>query len=179
MEPEITIAMNFCRRCGTPLAHQGDRHYRCEQGHDIYMESTSSAGIILLNDKDEVLLLQRNIEPFKGTYSIPGGICNLVEGPLHAAIREVEEETGITAGQYTTPQFVQAEVEPYPFGDEVLASLPTVFMARLKGDVVPRLDHESMSAQFISIRDLDLATIRFSGIREALRKVRENLDSEA
>jgi 8-oxo-dGTP diphosphatase len=179
MDPDILIEMNYCRRCGTPLTHGGGRLYQCEQGHDIYTESTASAGIILLNDQDEVLLLQRNIEPHRGTYNIPGGICDLVEGPLHAAIREVEEETGITADQYTAPQFVQAEVEPYPFRDEVLASLPTVFTARLKGPVVPKLDHESLSASFIALRELDLDTIRFSGIREALRKVRESLDIQA
>ena len=44
---------------------------------------------------DKVLLLRRATEPAKGLWTLPGGGINRGETPLEAAIRELEEETGL------------------------------------------------------------------------------------
>jgi 8-oxo-dGTP diphosphatase len=46
---------------------------------------------------DEVLLIKRGKEPNKGRYSLPGGGQRLGETTRQAALRELEEETGIVA----------------------------------------------------------------------------------
>ena len=46
---------------------------------------------------DEVLLIKRSQEPFKGQWGLPGGKVEFGETVLHAAQREVLEETGIIA----------------------------------------------------------------------------------
>lgn len=48
-------------------------------------------------DKDELklLLIERGGEPFKGSWAIPGGFVDMDETPEEAAIRELEEETGL------------------------------------------------------------------------------------
>ena len=43
----------------------------------------------------EILLVKRKYPPGRGLWSIPGGHVNLGEGILEAAVRELEEETGI------------------------------------------------------------------------------------
>ncbi len=49
-----------------------------------------------LDDKDlKVMLIQRNIEPFKGKWALPGGFIHLDETLEEAALRELKEETGI------------------------------------------------------------------------------------
>lgn len=47
--------------------------------------------------KDEVLLIKRNTVPFKGMWCLAGGHVDIGETAEQAAIREVKEETGITA----------------------------------------------------------------------------------
>lgn len=42
-----------------------------------------------------VLLIQRGKEPYQGTWALPGGFVELNETLEHAALRELEEETGI------------------------------------------------------------------------------------
>lgn len=49
------------------------------------------------NDEDEVLLLNRNIEPFQGWYSLPSGSVHFGESLDGAAQRELFEKTGIKA----------------------------------------------------------------------------------
>jgi len=51
-------------------------------------------GVIVFRDK-EVLLVQRNKEPNKGQWSIPGGSQLLGETASEAAQRELLEETGV------------------------------------------------------------------------------------
>lgn len=52
-------------------------------------------GAFIINDKNELLLQQRNKSPEKGYWSIPGGKVEMFE-TLHQAVkREVKEETGV------------------------------------------------------------------------------------
>lgn len=54
-------------------------------------------GAIVINDKDEVLLVKRsmNARTEPGTYSRPGGEVEFGETIAHAAERETWEETGV------------------------------------------------------------------------------------
>lgn len=44
----------------------------------------------------KVLLIQRDLEPFKGKWALPGGFVRLNETLDEAALRELQEETGVS-----------------------------------------------------------------------------------
>lgn len=54
--------------------------------------------VILVYDKNEekILMCKRKKEPYKGKYNLVGGKVEENEEEVHAAYRELEEETGIT-----------------------------------------------------------------------------------
>lgn len=58
------------------------------------------AGVIIINDRNEILLMER-VKPNAHYYGVPGGRLEPGETPEQAAIRELHEETGliITLGQ--------------------------------------------------------------------------------
>lgn len=64
---------------------------------------------VVVNDKGEVLLTKRKIEPFKGYWHLPGGHVDFEEMVEKAVVRVVKEESGIDAkrvslvGVYSDP----------------------------------------------------------------------------
>jgi len=55
--------------------------------------SVTADGIVVRGN--DVALVKRGHEPFKGMYALPGGFMNYGESFEHCAVREVEEETGL------------------------------------------------------------------------------------
>ncbi len=56
-----------------------------------------SVGVIVVNTHNKILCMLRQIYPF--AYTIPAGHLDKGEKPKNAAVRELEEETGIKAGR--------------------------------------------------------------------------------
>ncbi|MEV5545362.1 NUDIX hydrolase [Streptomyces sp. NPDC052309] len=74
-----------------------------------------AAGALFFDDADRVLM----VEPtYKDCWDIPGGYVEAGESPLHAAVREVREELGITPpiGRLLAVDWAPNEAE----GDKVL-----------------------------------------------------------
>ncbi|WDT75966.1 MAG: NUDIX domain-containing protein [Candidatus Manganitrophus sp.] len=100
--------MKFCPECGRPLVqHKVERHLRqvclpdgegC--GFIDYGRFTLGVGGLVIDADPQtgerrVLLIQRNQEPNKGGWTLPGGFVDFDETVDQAAVREVMEETGL------------------------------------------------------------------------------------
>jgi len=60
-----------------------------------YENPLPAVAVLVLNSKDQLLLVKRSVEPAKGTWCLPGGFIEVDESIEEAAVRELEEETGI------------------------------------------------------------------------------------
>ena len=90
----------YCSYCGhTIVSREQDGKSRdyCSQCKTFYYENPLPvASTIVINDAREVLLVKRKKEPYKGMWCLPIGFAESGEEVSQAALRELEEEAGIT-----------------------------------------------------------------------------------
>lgn len=61
----------------------------------LYQNPASAAAGVVLDADRRVLLVQRAIPPFRGSWALPAGYQELDEDAPSAAVREIREEAGI------------------------------------------------------------------------------------
>jgi 8-oxo-dGTP diphosphatase len=84
----------FCWRCGATLpATLPTTCARCGEEHYL---NPRPCGVAVVVRGRRVLLVRRALDPYQGCWDIPGGFCDAAEHPMHAAERELAEETGLT-----------------------------------------------------------------------------------
>lgn len=90
----------FCPTCKSPLKRKEfDKQslLSCLKCDFVFWNNPKPVVSIVLYNKGKLLLLQRATEPFKDYWCLPGGFINFQETTEEAIIREVKEETGVTA----------------------------------------------------------------------------------
>ena len=88
---------NYCPNCGQQASVQrfDDTNYECTNCQWHYWNNPKTAvGVVFLKD-GQMLVSERGRDPKKGMYDFPGGFLDYIEDPAKAAIREVQEETGL------------------------------------------------------------------------------------
>ena len=72
-----------------------------EKGHYTYdyPRPMLTADCVVINDRNEILLVRRGNDPFKGCWALPGGFMEMDETIERCAVRELEEETGIVVSE--------------------------------------------------------------------------------
>lgn len=90
--------LKFCPYCGEKLGskmvEEKERCY-CNSCDRVIWQNPKPAVAVAVQNKRELLLVERGIPPEKGMFSLPAGFIDRAEKPEVSAVRELEEETGL------------------------------------------------------------------------------------
>ncbi len=112
--------------------------------HHIEVKA-QAAGAVIFNQHDEVLLVQELNGTKKGLWHIPSGSVESTELPQDAALREVEEETGLKVG---LQQYLNTYVGRFDDGELVLRH---AWITEVTDQVIqPKFSHEIGRAKFFT-----------------------------
>lgn len=123
--------MNFCRRCGAEAENKEGNVYKCKNGHTLFLNSTTTAGIFFITENDEMILGIRANEPHKGKLDTVGGFVDDHETIEDALEREIREESGLELSDYSTPIYITSKLLDYPYDGEVVSCVTMMYYARL------------------------------------------------
>jgi ADP-ribose pyrophosphatase YjhB (NUDIX family) len=158
--------VNFCSTCGSEKLRnqipEGDHALRkvCASCNTVHYENPLMiVGCLVHNDKEEIMLCKRGIEPRKGFWNLPAGFLENNEGADQGAAREVLEETGakVRIGELHTVYNVLHAKQVY-----------LTFEAYMIDDHV-ELTPESTAIQFFKEADIPWDDIAFSSNTHAIK----------
>ncbi len=121
------------------------------------------AGVVCLRG-DEVLLIRRGTPPRAGEWSIPGGRVELGEGVAEAALRELAEETGVTAA-------IVGLIDVVDHASEVRQAVLIDYAARwVSGE--PRAGDDAAEAKFVGVAEA-MELVEWSETRRVIARAVE------
>ena len=121
----------------------------------------------------QVLLIERGIEPFKGRWALPGGFLRMDETAEEGALRELQEETGLSEAYIE--QF-NTYTEPYRDPRERVVTIAHYALVRIQE---VRGGDDAAKAKWFSIEDIpQLAFALDKILRGATAKLRERIHIE-
>ena len=88
----------FCHSCGGPVASReedGIKRDFCPACNLIFYENPLPVVSAIVAEDRRILLVKRGKSPYKGSWCLPTGFAETGESIEEAALRELEEETGI------------------------------------------------------------------------------------
>lgn len=141
----------YCSYCGKALTSReqdGKIREYCSECNAFYYENPLPvASTIVVNEEREVLLVRRKKDPYKGMWCLPIGFAESGEEVHEAALRELQEEAGIT-GRIVRLIDVDT-VENYFYGS---LAIVTYEVERTGGAVCPGDD--AVEARYYPIHEI-------------------------
>jgi len=133
-------------------------------GHDPLIGV--GATTLVFNEKNELLL---NLRTDTNTWGIPGGSMELYETIEETAIRELKEETGITADQLELVTVLSGKdfYFEYPNGDKMCTVIVLFKVINYSGSVNIS-DNESKELRFFPLTNLPVMESRAKHIIERI-----------
>ncbi len=155
--------MIFCSDCGTTLISKipdlDDRSRFCcpSCGRIHYQNPINVVGVLPVWE-EKIFLCKRNIEPMYGMWTLPAGFMENGETVLEGALREAQEEAGISVQ-------IRSLLSVYSngFGNQV----HLIFLAdMISPDYV--MGHETSDVKFVSPSEIVWDEIGFKSVAFAL-----------
>ena len=147
--------LKFCPRCGSAnFPATGSRSFKCDDCSFIYYVNSSAAvAVLLFNEKGELLLTRRAVEPHVGKLDLPGGFIDPMETAEQAAVREIQEELGIHV--HSLRYFCSFPNE-YVFSGYSVFTLDLAFLAKTESLHEMKAMDDISSFEFIKPKEVDL-----------------------
>lgn len=156
----------FCPKCGGALTvrhrEELDRLVCTVCDFTFYQNPKAVVLGLIVNDRNEVLMAKRALNPEKGKWDIPGGFIDFGEEPLHAIVREMREECHV---EFTPTQCLGVYKGWYDFQGLQDSHAVIYYIGTIKGNPEPDDDVDEVRWFPLDALPKDLA---FDHIRLAL-----------
>lgn len=162
---------NFCPNCTEKFDKKTDTYYLCPKcDFRIFISPKPSASALIFNDKNQLLLTKRTLDPGKGLWDIVGGFINPGETPMEGVKREAMEEVGI---EIKNLKYFGSFASDYPYKGVNYKTVSIVFLAKMPKDAEIKLSSEAKDYSFFDMDELPLDKMGVEDDRKALTELKQ------
>lgn len=157
----------YCPKCGSSHFEINNiKSKRClDCGFVYYFNSSAAAVAFILNDKDELLICRRAMEPAKGTLDLPGGFIDLYETGEEGVAREVKEETGLDV---VTTDYIFSIPNIYEYSGFTVHTLDMFFVCKVKDTSKLIAEDDVADSFFLPLGEIDPDQFGLKSIKEGI-----------
>lgn len=156
-----------CLRCGNTLSkirHNLLTCPKCKYEHFINPYPTTS--VIIINEKDELMLVKRKYPPKKGYWDLPGGFVDIGETGEDGARREIKEELGITLNDLF---YLGALPDKYLFQGINLDTLTLSYYSKITHSEI-KVSDDINGYKFFNKKDIPYNELAFKNLSISIKK---------
>ncbi len=159
----------YCPICGSPHFEVNNvKSKKCADCGFVYYLNPSSATVaLILNEKDELLVVRRKNEPGKDMLDMPGGFIDMYETGEEGVAREVKEETGLDA---TETNYLFSYPNTYLYSDFVVHTLDMFYLIKVKSLSHIEAMDDAAAYYWIPLKELDIDQFAFDSIKKGLQR---------
>ena len=166
--------INYCIQCGSKLEIKDDYETKlrphCNNcGWIYYKNPVPASACVILNEKNEVVIIKRKFEPGIGKWALPSGYIEIDQNPEDCAKEEMQEETGLIG---EIEKFLGYYPDLSPIYEKVISF---GFLMRITGGKLQAGD-DAAEARYVEFDDLP--EIAFPSHRYFIEKVKEIIEQK-
>ncbi|MBK8806918.1 MAG: NUDIX domain-containing protein [Bacteroidales bacterium] len=157
----------FCPKCGkASLYILNEKAQACNNCDFLfYTNAAAAVAAIIENEKGEIMLTTRAVDPAKGMLDLPGGFADHNESIETALVREIKEELNIELSEY---HYFASFPNQYLYKNILYYTLDMIFICKVKSyEHIIAADDISAFA-FFKITDETINKIGLQSIKKVL-----------
>ncbi len=159
----------YCPVCGSPHFEVNNvKSKKCADcGFTYYLNPSSATVALILNEKDELLVVRRKNNPGKNMLDMPGGFVDMCETGEEGVAREVKEETRLDATETT---YLFSYPNTYLYSGFVVHTLDMFYLIKVKSLSHIEAMDDAAAYYWIPIKELDIDQFAFDSIKKGLQR---------
>ncbi|MBP5743174.1 MAG: NUDIX domain-containing protein [Paludibacteraceae bacterium] len=166
-----------CPKCGSDKFVENDsRSKKCLDCSFVYYQNAAAAVAgIIRNERNEILVTTRGIEPKKGKLDLPGGFVEFAETAEEALRREIKEELNI---EVKNIKFEFSMPNIYRFSDMNVRTLDLIFSCEACEATRINPQDDVKDAKYMNVNDLNEEDFGLDSIKNAIRIIKNGAEMQ-
>ena len=157
----------YCPVCGSAdFLVSSVKSKQCRHcGYELFINPSAAVVAFIRNARGELLVLERDCEPAKGTLDLPGGFTDIDETVEESVIREIKEETGLTV---TATTYLFSYPNHYLYSGMDIPTLDFFFECQVEDTSVLHAADDAASCQWLPLNQIQPERFGLKSIRQGV-----------
>ena len=164
---DLLEKFGYCPVCGSShFENDSPKSKKCSAcGFEYFMNPAAAVVAFITNQRGELLVERRKLEPAKGTLDLPGGFADVLETAEEAVAREVMEETGL---KVVGASYLFSLPNTYRYSGLDVQTLDMFFSCKIEDDTALKAGDDAADCFWLAPADVHTEQFGLRSVRQGL-----------